>query len=47
MAEHQLGRKRLLDTMLAATYFAAGGTSIVSTDARDFTVFDTFEVVEP
>src|SRR5215204_3555422 len=40
MADHQLGRKRLLDTLLAATYFAAGVTSIVSTNARDFAVFD-------
>jgi predicted nucleic acid-binding protein len=47
MAEHRLGRKRLLDTMLAATYFAAGVTSIVSTSARDFKVFGAFEVVEP
>jgi hypothetical protein len=35
MADHQLGRKRLLDTLLAATYSAAGITSIVSTNARD------------
>jgi predicted nucleic acid-binding protein len=46
MAEHRLGRKRLLDTMLAATYFTAGVTSLVSTNARDFSVFGAFEVVE-
>ena len=47
MADHRLGRKRLLDTMLAATYYAAGVTSIVSTNARDFRVFGAFDIVEP
>ena len=34
-----LGRKRLLDTMLAATYASVGIEKIVSTDARDFNIF--------
>ena len=37
--KYALGRKRLLDTMLAATYVAAGVTRIVTTDARDFSIF--------
>jgi len=47
MDEHRLGRKRLLDTQLAATYHAAGVRRILSTNAHDFTVFGCFEVVVP
>jgi predicted nucleic acid-binding protein len=47
VTEHRLGRKRLLDTMLAATYFAHGVRSMLSTNARDFGVFGCFEVVTP
>lgn len=47
MTRHRLGRKRLLDTMLAATYRAAGVDSMVSTNARDFAVFGCFELVVP
>ncbi len=32
----QLGRKRLLDTMLAATFHGAGITRIITNNARDF-----------
>lgn len=39
MGEFSLGRKRLLDTMLAATYRSAGVALIASTDARDFAMF--------
>lgn len=45
MAEHRLGRKRLLDTLLAASYRAAGVSRLVTTDGRDFGVFGGFEVV--
>jgi predicted nucleic acid-binding protein len=45
MAEHRLGRKRLLDTLLAASYAAVGVSRLVTTDARDFGVFGAFEVV--
>lgn len=44
--EHELGRKRLLDTLLAATYFTNGVRSILTTDARDFRVFGHFAIVE-
>jgi predicted nucleic acid-binding protein len=47
MAEHQLGRKRLLDTQLAATYHCAGIRRILCTNARDFRVFGCFDVVTP
>jgi hypothetical protein len=45
MAEHRLGRKRILDTQLAATYYHAGIRAILSTSARDYTIFDCFEAL--
>ena len=45
MAEHRLGRKRQLDTLLAASYRAAGVSRLATTDWRDFDVFGAFEVV--
>jgi predicted nucleic acid-binding protein len=38
----KLGRKRLLDTMLATTYLANGISSILTLNRDDFTVFDAF-----
>lgn len=35
---HKLGRKRLLDTMLAATYHTSGVTHILTLNATDFKV---------
>ena len=42
MAKHQLGRKRVLDTMLAATDRSAGITSLLTLNAADFEVFGEF-----
>ena len=42
MAKHHLGRKRVLDTMLAATYHSEGITSVLTLNAADFTVFGEF-----
>jgi len=42
---HHLGRKRLLDTLLAATYLEAGVHVIATTDARDFGHFEGLGVV--
>jgi len=47
MVRHNLGRKRILDALLAATYHTAGVQSIVTTNARDYRVFGCFEVVVP
>ena len=47
MRQHRLGRKRLRDTMLAASYFSAGVTRIVTLNAKDFRVFGCFEIIEP
>ena len=46
LEEHRLGRRRLLDTLLAATYCTAEVGSIVSTNARDFRVFGRFSIIE-
>lgn len=45
LRQFQLGRKRLLDTMLAATFLEAGVTRIVTNNAKDYAVFGCFEVV--
>lgn len=45
LSKHTLGRKRLLDTQLAATYFAAGIRKFLSTNARDYSVFGEFDLV--
>jgi predicted nucleic acid-binding protein len=45
MREFRLGRTRLLDTLLAATYHRAGVARLASTNWRDFAVFGSFELV--
>ncbi|MEX2499687.1 MAG: PIN domain-containing protein [Wenzhouxiangellaceae bacterium] len=45
MSAHRLGRKRILDTLLAATWYSAGITRIATTNWRDFVIFEVFEVV--
>ncbi|MFW6197345.1 MAG: hypothetical protein ACOC5B_00635 [Myxococcota bacterium] len=45
LREHDLGRERLLDTLLAATYSANDLRSIVTSNGRDFEVFDCFQIV--
>ncbi len=45
--DHRLGRKRLFDTMLAATYHAAGVDSILTTNPKDFAVFGCFTCSTP
>jgi predicted nucleic acid-binding protein len=47
LAQFGLGRKRLLDTMLAATYLEAGIRSILTTNPQDFAVFGVFTCVTP
>src|SRR5262245_37513776 len=42
-----LGRKRLLDTLLAATYLQAGIRSILTTNQADFQVFGAFTCIAP
>jgi predicted nucleic acid-binding protein len=45
--QHQLGRKRLLDTLLAATYKEVGVQSLLTTNPGDFVVFGVFSVISP
>jgi predicted nucleic acid-binding protein len=42
-----LGRHRLLDTLLAATYRQAGVHSLLTTNAADFAVIGTFTCITP
>ncbi|MEO8166186.1 MAG: hypothetical protein ABI619_12400, partial [Betaproteobacteria bacterium] len=44
MRPYRLGRKRLLDTQLAATFHAAGIDSILSLNPADFALFGCFTV---
>lgn len=45
LTRYQLGRKRLLDTLLAATYQRAGIRRLISNNEADYRVFGCFEVV--
>lgn len=45
LREHRLGRKRLLDTLLAATYAARGIRRIVTDNVDDFRVFGCFDLI--
>jgi predicted nucleic acid-binding protein len=42
MTQHRLGRKRLLDTLIAATWHHAGIAEVFTLNPADFTVFDAF-----
>lgn len=44
---YRLGRKRLLDTQLAATLWAANVRALITSNVRDFRVFEGFEVFMP
>jgi predicted nucleic acid-binding protein len=46
MKQHRLGRKRILDTLLAATYFAYGSRRVLTLNEADFKVFGEFEFVQ-
>ena len=45
LKRHQLGRKRLLDTLLAATFHRAGIHRIITNNEGDYTVIGVFEIV--
>lgn len=49
LEEHRLGRKHLLDTLIAATWRMAGVREIFTLNPSDFTVFGAFTIhtVEP
>jgi predicted nucleic acid-binding protein len=43
LRQHRLGRKRLIDTQLAATYYSAGITRLLTLNMNDFDVFGVFQ----
>ena len=45
MRQYDLGRKRILDTQLAATFHVHGVKRILTSNARDYQIFGCFEVV--
>lgn len=45
MRRHQIGRKRVLDTLLAASYRAAAVTSLLTLNGDDFSLFGEFTCV--
>ena len=45
LTRHHLGRKRLLDTLLAASFKQAGIRCIITNNERDFRIFGCFEIV--
>jgi len=47
LQQFSLGRKRLLDTLLAATYLQAGIQSLLTTNPADFAVFGAFRCITP
>ena len=47
LRQYSLGRKRLLDTLLAAAYAQTGAQSILTTNPADFAVFGVFTCITP
>ena len=47
LEQFSLGRKRLLDILLAATYRQAGIQSVLTTNPRDFAIFGVFLCTTP
>jgi predicted nucleic acid-binding protein len=45
MREFRLGRKRILDTHLAATLHTSGVRRLLTSNPEDFKVFDVLEIV--
>ena len=45
LRDHRLGRKRLLDTMLAASACTQGISSIVTNNETDFKIFGRFKIL--
>ncbi len=45
LREYRLGRKRLLDTLLAATFFHAGIRRVITNNEADYRVFGVFQII--
>ena len=46
MAMYKLGRKRIIDTQLAASFIEAGVTQIYTANPSDFEIFEAFELID-
>jgi len=46
MESFKLGRKRILDTMLAATYLSQGIHHLITGNPSDFRIFPDLELIE-
>ncbi|NBB78801.1 MAG: hypothetical protein GVY36_05055 [Verrucomicrobia bacterium] len=46
MAEHRLGRKRINDTRIASIYFHHGVPTLLTSNTRDFSIFEAFDVIK-
>lgn len=44
MLDHRLGRKRINDTRIASVYHHHGVRKLLTSNARDYSVFDYFEI---
>jgi len=47
MTAHRLGRKRLLDTMLAATFEENQVHHVITSDPAGFSLFKIFQIIDP
>jgi predicted nucleic acid-binding protein len=46
LRRHRLGRKRLLDTLLATTFHSLGIRRMITNNVSDFTVFGCFDILD-
>ncbi len=42
---HRLGKKRINDTRIASVYYQSGARTLLTSNVRDYTVFDCFEII--
>jgi predicted nucleic acid-binding protein len=47
MQQYNLGRKRILDTHLAAILHTSGATRLLTSNPADFAIFGVFEIIVP
>lgn len=47
LRKHHLGRKRINDTRIASIYCHHGVRTLVTSNARDYTAFDCFDILHP
>jgi predicted nucleic acid-binding protein len=45
MLQHRLGRKRINDTRIASIYYHHGARTILTSNIRDFSIFNAFRIL--